>query len=224
MKKIDYSKYPYEQKIRHHVSAHNYLPIEKLKHIPENYPCPIGEMTWEDKYKNGNPPDILDIGCGRGHFLIESALLRPDKNFLGIEIRTYLPQRINKICENEDIGNCFALRYNVANKLDFIDSGSVEDVFWLFPDPWPKRKHFRRRAFNKEFVDEMRRILKPDGRLHLSTDCDYVDEYQRAVVEEAGGFEIRRIETKDPKIPNTNKEEFCLRKNIEVYRCVCEKK
>ncbi len=223
-KDINFKKYPYEQKIRHHVSAHNYLPYKDLKNVPDTYPPLYKQLRWEKYYDNGQSPDVIDIGCGKGHFLLDMAFTYPDKNCLGIEVRSYLPEWVNGVCKGEGLKNCHALFYSVANGLEFINDDSIESVFYLFPDPWPKKRHFNRRAFNEEFVKEVYRILKPNcGKLWLATDCDYVDEYQREILDEFGKFNIRRIETNEWNFPNTNKERFCIRKNIEVFRCVCEK-
>lgn len=223
MKEIDLKKYPYKQKIRHHVSAHNYIPYSDLKNAPDTYPPCYKALRWEKYFANGQSPDMMDIGCGKGTFLLNMAIANPDINCFGIELRSYLPEWINDVCKSEGINNCHALYYSVANGLEFIPENSVESIFYLFPDPWPKNKHQRRRAFTAKFLEEVYRSLKPGGKLWLATDCDYVDEYQNKVLSGFGKFNVTQIGADDWDFPRTNKEKFCYRKKIEVYRRVCEK-
>lgn len=221
---INYKKYPFIAKIRHHVSSNNYMPISELSIMPENYPEPIKELDWAKTFGNSNAANILDIGCGKGVFLISYALENPDSNILGIEIRSEAVEWINQVVDGEEIPNCRAIYYTMANGLPFIESNTIEKVFYLFPDPWPKRRHFRRRAFGLPFLEEVYRVLKPGGALHLATDVDYVHEYHNKVLNSFGKFEVRELADRTEwNFPNTNKENFCVRKNIPVFRLICGK-
>ena len=221
---INYKKYPFSSKIRHHVSANNYLPITELNLQPEGYPEPVTQISWNSVFDNAEPPSVLDIGCGKGVFLITYALNNPDSNVLGIEIRTEAIDWINQVVDGEKIPNCRALHYTVANNLPFIEDSSIDRIFYLFPDPWPKRKHFRRRAFNAAFLEECFRVLKPDGNLFLATDVDYVHEYHQKVLKKFGKFNLREVHNPEEwNFPATNKENFCNLKNIPVYKLICGK-
>jgi len=220
---LDRKKYPWEVKVRHHVSAQNYLPIEELQNIPDTYPPIIENINWQEHFKNGNQPNVLDIGCGKGLFLLSVAYHERNKNFLGIEVRKYPVEWINLVAKEEGLDNCSTINYTVANGLRFINENSIDRVYYLFPDPWPKSKHFRRRAFNPRFIEEVYRVLKFGGELFLATDCDYVDEYQLSLIAKFGKFSVRRAETNDWDLPLTNKERFCVEKEIKVYKCICTK-
>ncbi len=221
---IDFRKYPYSTKIRHHVTAYHYLPIEELKVVPENYPVVHKELNWSNIFLNGKKPDRLDIGCGKGIFLLSMAVQTPEKNIMGIEIRDIAVDWINNYIQGENIQNCYALLYSVANGLPFIESNSIEEIYYLFPDPWPKNRHHKRRAYNLNFLNEIFRVLKPDGKLYLATDVDYVDSYQKKLLNDFGKFEINEIkDNSDWNLPVTNKESFCLIKNIQQYKTICRK-
>lgn len=222
---IDFNKYPFREKIRHHVAAHNYLPLDDLKIVPENYPRPITELDWLEIFENGKCPDILDIGCGKGHFLLDLAEVNKDKNFLGIEIREYPVEWINEVAVGENLLNCHAIRYSVANRLDFIMTNTIEKIFYLFPDPWPKRKHFKKRAFKESFLEDCYRVMKDDAKLYLATDLDYINDYHIEVIEKFGKFTFRQLSNRvNWDFPYTNKEKFCIRKDIEVFRLIVSKK
>ncbi|MBX3042486.1 MAG: tRNA (guanosine(46)-N7)-methyltransferase TrmB [Candidatus Kapabacteria bacterium] len=221
---VDYKKYPFIAKIRHHVSSNNYLPISDLSIMPENYPEPVEKLNWNNVFINGKKPNVLDIGCGKGVFLISYALENSNENVLGLEIRSEAVEWINMVVSGEQIPNCKALHYTVANGLPFIEDETIESIFYLFPDPWPKRRHYRRRAFTESFLRECYRVLIPNGNLFLATDVDYVHEYQTKVLNKFAKFSLVELSDRSGwNLPSTNKENFCLRKNIPVFRLICSK-
>lgn len=224
MTEIKYSKYPFGTKIRHHVSTNNYLPIEELKFIPDSYPEAFKSIDWSEVFINGMAPKYLDIGCGRGKFLISRSFEIGDDNILGIEIRPEPVNWINVVIEGESLKNCKALHYSVANNMPFIESNSVSEIYYLFPDPWVKRKHFKKRAFTEKFLSECHRVMTEHGSLFLATDVPEVHEYQINLLRKVGLFEINVLQSRDEwLLPVTNKERFCIRKNIDVYRTICTK-
>ncbi|MGE5480459.1 MAG: tRNA (guanine(46)-N(7))-methyltransferase TrmB [Chloroflexota bacterium] len=218
---IDYAKYPLPKKVRHHTSSNLYMPASELRTIPEHYPPIIKDINWADVFGNGRRPDELDIGCGKGSFLIELALKRPGINILGIEIRHALVDWINGVARGESIDNCGALWYTVVNGLDFIGERSIRAAYYLFPDPWPKTRHLRRRAFQEPFLKDLSRVLVPGGRLYLATDVDYVHEHHLAVLESSQLFDWQVVsQPEDWNLPVTNKERFCILHDIETYRII----
>ncbi len=219
---IDYKKYPLPKRLRHHTKPNLYLKFSELKENVDYYPPLIGKMDWKYVFLNKKPPDVLDIGCGKGTFLLNMSELSPKKNFLGIEVRKPIVEWLNNFVTGEKIQNCSAIWYSVVNGLEFIERDSIEQVFYLFPDPWPKRKHLKRRAFNEEFLADVSRILKPGGKLFLASDLKEVDEYHRKLLIKSGLFEVETVKTTEQwQFPVTNKETFCIKENIEYYRLIC---
>ena len=126
-------------------------------------------------------PVEIDLGCGDGAYLTALARENPDRNFLGIERR---PGRVRAVCRKAaelNLSNVRILRvettYAVAH---LISERTVSAFHLLFPDPWPKRRHRRRRIVTGEFVATIRRALVPEGLLHVATDhAEYFGEIAR---------------------------------------------
>ena len=222
-KSIDYTKYPVPR-IRHHANPVLYFPLKQHKSRNFKYPPLIEKFNWHELFTNGNPPSYLDIGCGMGKFLIEYALSEPRKNILGFELRINAVEWVNKVIAGECILNARALWYSVVNGFPFITSGSVDKIFYFFPDPWVKKRHHKRRAFSAELLNEFYRILSPTGKLYIMTDVPDTDAYHREILDSHKGFRYEYIsgEKRDVEIL-TNKEEFCIKKNIPYTRMVCRR-
>jgi len=221
---IDFSKYPLPERLRHHTSPNFYLPASELKIIPKGYPPLIEKINWAEHFENKLPPDALDIGCGKGKFLLEMSLLHPEQNFLGIEVRPLPVEWLQSVIKGEELKNVSVIRYSVVNGLPFIEDESITEVFYLFPDPWPKKKHLKRRAFNFNFLVEIYRILKKNGKLLLATDVLTVHEYHLETLEQFKKFHVHIVENDDEwNYPVTNKEYFCRRIGIPFYRIICTK-
>jgi tRNA (guanine-N7-)-methyltransferase len=115
----------------------------------------------------------VDLGCGDGSFLCALAQRIPDKNFLGIERllnRVRTSARKAATLDNVRllrVESSYAVRYLLL-------AGSVERFYLLFPDPWPKRCHHRRRILTPDFLRSVHAALKKDGSIYIATDdVDY---------------------------------------------------
>ena len=153
--------------------------------IPETYVAPLDPISIFGRAA----PLQVDLGCGDGSFLCDLAQRRPDKNFVGID---RLVGRVGKACrkasalENVRILNVestYAVRY-------LLPEASVEAFYLLFPDPWPKRRHHRRRIVTTDFLDAIHRALAAGGVLRIATDqLDYFEQIRR-ITQNHSGFAI----------------------------------
>ena len=116
------------------------------------------------------PPLEIDFGCHRGAFLIGMAALHPASNFLGIEKQSDRVDKCNARALRLGLNNAAAIQGLGAEALQPLPIASVSIFHLYFPDPWPKRRHSSRRVFQKKFLSEIRRTLRPDGVLRLMTD------------------------------------------------------
>ncbi len=144
-----------------------------------NLPKPIdGKLL----FGNGHPLE-LEIGVGKGTFLVEQARVRPHINFLGIEhARRYWMYASDRLRRN-GLANARIVHADAAYFLaGFITEGSLAAVHVYFPDPWPKARHHKRRLIQEPFMVELDRALESGGRLQIVTDHpDYFQQIQEVV-------------------------------------------
>ena len=122
-------------------------------------------------------PLEIDVGCGKGMFVLGAALAAPDRNWLGIEVSRKYARFSAARLARRGLENAFAL-HGDAERLfaERLTDESVAGVHVYFPDPWWKKRHHRRRIMNARFVTQIQRVLTPGGRLHFWTDVkDYFD-------------------------------------------------
>jgi tRNA (guanine-N7-)-methyltransferase len=120
-------------------------------------------------------PLVVEIGFGSGDHLLSSAANRPEHDFLGIEVHRPGVGRVLQLAEKQELSNLRVLCHDAVEVLrDFLPAGAVDEVTIFFPDPWPKKRHHKRRLVQPEFVKLVAGALRPGGRLRLATDwADY---------------------------------------------------
>lgn len=158
----------------------NRLPLEALAPYlldPAKLPRPL---AWESIFGNRGPVEI-EVGFGKGLFLLTAAQANPSVNFLGIEVARKLQLfTANRIAKRE-LRNVRLIRADARPLFqDFLTNETCRAIHVYFPDPWWKKRHEKRRLFVPAFVRECERILQPQGRLHLATD---VESYFRVMTE-----------------------------------------
>lgn len=144
-------------------------------------PFAPGEF-WACMFSNDRPVSI-EIGPGRGDFLVAVARANPDRNYFAIERSRSSARLVEAKLQRNGIGNARLLNADARIVLPLIPAASVCAYHVQFPDPWWKRRHWRRRIFNARFVAEMRRTLVPGGTIEFVTD---VEEYFRMGLAELG--------------------------------------
>ena len=143
---------------------------------------------------------VIEIGFGDGAALIESALKYPDKNFIGIEVYdSGLGQCLNAINQHK-IKN-IRLIYGDAVEVfeQFITKKSVEKINILFPDPWPKKRHHKRRLINKRFLALLSKSLINKGIVNVSTDWEDYAQQIELTFKESNQFKEIKSELRDFK-------------------------
>jgi len=121
----------------------------------------------------------IEIGCGKGRFLANHAAVYPARYFIGIEVAKSYAKLAEECLQKRKIANVRILTWSAELLLPFVQSSSVSRFHIYFPDPWPKRRHERRRLWTPEFLGEIRRILKQDGKVYFAT--DYVEYFERVL-------------------------------------------
>ncbi len=141
--------------------------IESSKYVIQR-PKEI-KSDWKNIFCKENPL-YIEIGMGKGQFIIEMAKLYPNINFIGIEKYTsVLLRAIQKIGE-EDIPNLRFLCLDATEITEIFAAEEVNKIYLNFSDPWPKDRHAKRRLPSKEYLERYDQILRTDGNLEFKTD------------------------------------------------------
>ena len=139
-------------------------------------------------FGNGRPVEV-EIGTGKGTFLLARAAARPELNFLGLEwARAYCHYAADRF-RRAGLANVRMLRADAAHFFRAcLPDASIWRVHVYFPDPWPKRRHHRRRLIQPRFLNDVRRTLRPGGQLVVVTDHQEYFAHIRRVLQATAGF------------------------------------
>jgi tRNA (guanine-N7-)-methyltransferase len=149
-------------------------------HEPENV-----KGRWSEVFGNDRPIHI-EIGMGKGRFMMDMAAANPDINYVGIEkYSTVLLRAIQKMEENE-LDNLRFIRMDAEDICEVFAKGEVSRIYLNFSDPWPKDRHAKRRLPSREFLARYNEILVPDGRIEFKTDNTDLFDFALEEVEPAG--------------------------------------
>ena len=124
---------------------------------------------WHSIFENENPIHI-EIGMGKGRFLMDLAALNPTINYIGIERYTSVLLRAVQKIEENPLPNVRFLCIDAATLPEIFASGEVNRIYLNFSDPWPKDRHARRRLTSSDFLARYHEILAADGRIEFKTD------------------------------------------------------
>ena len=142
---------------------------------------------WAEIFGNENPIHI-EVGMGKGRFLMDMAVLHPEINYVGIEMYdSVLLRAVQKREKLEtEIKNLFFIRMDARQLPEVFAEGEVDRIYLNFSDPWPKDRHAKRRLTSKENNARYNVILKADGRVEFKTDNRPLFDFSVESVKEAG--------------------------------------
>jgi tRNA (guanine-N7-)-methyltransferase len=129
-------------------------------------------------------PTVVEIGSGHGDTLVTAARHHPDRNFLGFEVfDASIARTIAQVTE-QGLTNVRLIQADAVSGLRYLFAdGCLEEVWVFFPDPWPKKRHHKRRIISGSLLDLLAKRLRPAGLFRIATDWD---DYADAVVEHLG--------------------------------------
>lgn len=180
--------------------------------------------NWKCLFKNDNPI-YIEIGMGKGDFIIENAIRYPNINFIGIEkYDSVLVRAIEKL--PEQISNLKLVRMD-ANEIDEIFDKEVERLYLNFSDPWPKDRHYKRRLTSFVFLNKYENIFKNIKEIHQKTDNRNLFEFSLVSLVE-NGYKLEEVSL---DLHNSGKENIIMSeyekkyvaKNNVIYYVVAKK-
>jgi len=131
---------------------------------PEEY-----KGRWNEAFGNDKPLHI-EVGTGKGRFITEMAKANPEINYIGIELQESVIVSALDLALEAGVPNVKLLNVNAEKLEDFFAKGDVNRIYLNFSDPWPKKKHAKRRLTYKRFLAMYENILVDGGEIHFKTD------------------------------------------------------
>lgn len=177
-------------------------------------------------FGNDNPVEF-EIGIGKGLFLMHSALQNPDRNYMGIEIRRKYLVKAKERAEKRPLEN---IRFITGEAFSFMEEylapESLSVIHIYYPDPWPKKRHHKRRLLSPEFMALVDRTLKPGGLLLIATDHKDYWEWMNEVLDNQSYLQPceKLPEAREGTDGLTNYEIKYVAEGRELYSCGYQKK
>jgi tRNA (guanine-N7-)-methyltransferase len=131
----------------------------------------------------GVHPIVLEIGCGHGHWLTEYAEQHSSQFCVGIDVIGDRIDRSNRKASRAGLSNIRFIKVEAGEFLELLPEGVlIDSVFILFPDPWPKKRHWKNRIMNSNFLDSLAKRCAENARLHFRTDHEGYFEWSEEML------------------------------------------
>ncbi|MEK1325568.1 tRNA (guanosine(46)-N7)-methyltransferase TrmB [Limosilactobacillus fermentum] len=131
---------------------------------------------WHERFAKPQPLQV-EVGMGKGQFIIGMAKAHPEINFIGLEIESTVAAIALKNALPEQLPNLTLVRGDGAGLDTYFEDGSIDRLYLNFSDPWPKTRHEKRRLTYKTFLANYQQVVKPGGGLEFKTDNQGLFEY-----------------------------------------------
>lgn len=197
---------------------------------PEEY-----KGRWKSFFNNDNPI-MLEVGCGKGSFAGQMALLNPDINFIAVDIKLDMlgvgRRNIVKMFDEENrwVDNIALVKYNVEMLEDIISSSdNIQRIYINFCNPWPREKHKKRRLTYPKKLRMYRNILPDNHEIHFKTDDDNLFEESLEYFESEGfkitalTYDLHNSEIDPKTTPMTEHEKMFSDEGIKIKYCIAQK-
>ena len=202
--------------MRQHVNplSSNFKQVERIP--------PLSEMFGDSKLNLH-----LDIGSAAGEFLFDLALLNASWNYLGIEIREKLVKNARLKLGESEIKNLYFVFGNANNFLNDVQSEfiikNLKSISLNFPDPWFKKRHYKRRVIQPEFINNLSNLLQKGSLIFIKTDVKDLFDYMDCTI--SNNIFFKKIDKKDinysksfnPNKVKTNREKYVIVNQIDIF-------
>ncbi len=202
--------------MRQHVN-----PLSKNFKETESIP-PLMEM-----FDDSKSPLHLDIGCASGEYLFDLALVNTDWNYLGIEIRERLVKTAKLKLRERELKNLYFIFGNANNIMSDLQSKfiieHIKSISFNFPDPWFKKKHYKRRVIQPEFVNVLSSSMRKGSLIFIKTDVRDLFDYMHYTI--SSNLNFKKIDKRDfnysesfnPKRFQTNREQYVMINKLDIF-------
>ena len=173
---------------------------------------------WAEVFQNDHPIHI-EVGMGKGQFIIEMARRNPEVNCIGIEKYSSVLVRAVEKLEDFEQDNLRLIRMDAENIEEVFDKDEVDRIYLNFSDPWPKDRHAKRRLTSTRFLERYNNILTPEGRVMFKTDNKDLFDFSLEQVEEAGWilenhtYDLHHSEYNEGNVMTEYEEKFSAKGN-----------
>lgn len=160
--------------------------------IIENFDRFIKDREKLQGILNTDKKICIEIGMGKGDFISNMAKLNPDNVYIGIELSPQVLalaiKKLNRFEEENGIAlkNLYFMSFDALKLLDYFSENQVDVLYLNFSDPWPKKRHTKRRLTYKEFLENYKKVLKKDGIIEFKTDNRGLFEYSLVSMQNFG--------------------------------------
>ena len=160
--------------------------------IIENFDRFIRDREKLQGILNTDKKICIEIGMGKGDFISNMAKLNPDNVYIGIELSPQVLalaiKKLNRFEEENGISlkNLYFMSFDALKLLDYFSENQVDVLYLNFSDPWPKKRHTKRRLTYKDFLENYKKVLKKDGIIEFKTDNRGLFEYSLVSMQNFG--------------------------------------
>ena len=180
-------------------------------------------MRFEAVFGNAEPVE-MELGSGDGTFIVDWAAQNPTQNFVAVERLLGRLRKIDRKGRRQGLGNLRALRIEAAYLMEYlVPENGLAALHIYFPDPWPKRRHWRRRLINERFVTLVARALALGGVVYLRTDDRDYFAQMRSVFERNASFTPSETPPELAAVLTDFERDFVAR-GIETRRAAFQKR
>ena len=192
----------------------NFEAIERIPSLPE-------------MFNNSKMNLHLDIGSAAGEFLFDLALVNTNWNYLGVEIRERLVKKAKLKVQEKEINNLYFVFGNVNNIAKDVQSKFIiknaNSISFNFPDPWFKKRHFKRRVIQTEFVETISNLMQKGSLIFIKTDVKDLFEYMDYTI--SSNFNFKKLDKKEfnysksfnPNKVQTNREKYVIMNELDIF-------
>lgn len=145
---------------------------------------------WNEDVFKKQAPLYLEIGTGYGHFMMDFCAKNPEINYIGMDYRFKRSFQLAEKLEKHQQKNFKYLRAK-GERIQFLfEKNEIDNIFYFFPDPWPKTRHHKKRLFQKSFLQASANILNSNGKIYIKTDHDQYAKQIKEVTDASKFFNL----------------------------------